>query len=63
MLTVDELILLFAIWFSFALRLGELWPIEYLQANWWIFALIPAIAIPLFIKLGLYRSCSSIHGN
>ena len=56
MLTVDELILLFAIWFSFALRLGELWPIEYLQANWWIFALIPAIAIPLFIKLGLYRA-------
>ena len=56
MLIVDELVLLFAIWFSFALRLGELWPIEYMQANWWIFVLIPAIAIPLFIKLGLYRA-------
>ena len=56
MLIVDELVLLFAIWFSFALRLGELWPIEYMQANWWIFVLIPAIAIPIFIKLGLYRA-------
>lgn len=56
MLFIDVLVLLFAIWFSFSLRLGEPWPIEYMQANWWIFALIPAIAIPLFIKLGLYRA-------
>ena len=56
MLIVDELVLLFAIWFSFALRLGEIWPIEYMQANWWLFVMIPAIAIPLFIKLGLYRA-------
>ena len=56
MLTVDELMLLFAIWFSFALRLGEPWPVEYMQPNWWLFVLIPSIAIPLFIKLGLYRA-------
>ncbi len=56
MLIVDVLVLLFAVWFSFSLRLGEPWPIEYMQANWWIFVLIPAIAIPLFIKLGLYRA-------
>ncbi|MBF90979.1 MAG: polysaccharide biosynthesis protein [Flavobacteriales bacterium] len=56
MLTIDELMLLFAIWVSFALRLGEPWPIEYMKPNWWLFLLIPAIAIPLFIKLGLYRA-------
>ena len=56
MLTIDELMLLLAIWFSFALRLGEVWPIDYMQSNWWLFLLIPAIAIPLFIKLGLYRT-------
>ena len=56
MLTIDGLMFLFAIWFSFALRLGEPWPVEYMQSNWWIFVLIPAIAIPLFIKLGLYRA-------
>ena len=56
MLIVDVLVLLFAVWFSFALRLGEPWPIEYMQANWWLFVMIPAIAIPLFIKLGLYRA-------
>jgi len=56
MLLLDEFMLLFAIWFSFALRLGELWPIEFMEPNWWIFFVIPAIAIPLFIKLGLYRA-------
>lgn len=56
MLTADEGMLLFAIWFSFALRLGDPWPIEYMQPNWWIFIAIPAIAIPLFIKFGLYRT-------
>ena len=56
MLTFDELMLLFAIWFSFGLRLGDPWPIGYMQPNWWIFIAIPAIAIPLFIKLGLYRA-------
>ena len=56
MLTIDELMLLFAIWFSFALRLGEPWPIDYMYSNWWVFVMIPAIAIPLFLKLGLYRA-------
>ncbi len=56
MLLLDEFMLLFAIWLSFALRLGDPWPIEYFQPNWWVFIVIPAIAIPLFIKLGLYRA-------
>jgi FlaA1/EpsC-like NDP-sugar epimerase len=56
MLFADELMLLFAIWVSFALRLGEVWPEEYIYPNWWLFVVIPAVAIPLFIKLGLYRA-------
>ncbi len=57
MLSFDVLMLLFSIWISFALRLGEPWPIkDFMGPNWWIFILIPAIAIPLFIKFGLYRA-------
>ena len=63
MLLLDEFMLLFAIWLSFALRLGDPWPIEYFQLNWWVFAVIPAIAIPLFIKLGLYQAVLQIYGN
>ena len=55
MLLIDVLMLLFAIWGSFSLRIGEFLP-EDMLSNWWIFILIPAIAIPLFIKLGLYKA-------
>ena len=63
MIIVDIMILLFSIWISFALRLDNLWPIEYLQPNWWAFLLIPAIAIPLFINLGLYRAVLQYMSN
>ncbi len=56
MLVADCFLLVIAIWLSFALRLGQPWPQELLQDNWWIFISVPIISIPLFIKLGLYRS-------
>lgn len=63
MILLDIMILLFSIWISFVLRLDKPWPIEYLQPNWWAFLLIPVIAIPLFIKLGLYRAVLQYMGN
>jgi len=56
MLFVDITTLLSALWFAFVLRIGEPWPAHYLYESWWIFFLIPVIMIPLFVKLGLYRS-------
>ena len=63
MILLDVMILLFSIWISFALRLDDPWPIVYLKPNWWAFLLIPAIAIPLFIKLELYRAVLQYMGN
>ncbi len=56
MLFVDIFTLLFALWLAFVLRLGEPLPTEYIHSSWWLFFSIPAIMIPLFVKLGLYRA-------
>ena len=56
MLFVDISTLLFALWLSFVLRLGEPFPLDYIYDSLWIFIAVPIITIPLFIKLGLYRS-------
>ena len=56
MLFVDVATLLFALWLAFVLRIGEPFPIEYINPSWWLFIAIPVIMIPLFVKLGLYRA-------
>jgi len=56
MLFVDVSTLLFALWLSFVLRLGEPFPLDYIYDSLWIFITVPIITIPLFVKLGLYRS-------
>jgi len=56
MLFVDISTLLFALWLSFVLRLGVPFPFDYIYNSLWIFISVPIITIPLFFKLGLYRS-------
>lgn len=56
MLSADSIFLIFSLWLSFVLRLGNLWPVEYIYPNWWIFVISPVVSIPVLIKLGLYRS-------
>ena len=54
MVATDGLCLVLAVWMAYCLRLGELFVPNIQQ-----FALIvaaPAIAIPVFLKMGLYRS-------
>ena len=53
---------MFAIWLSFALRLGDIWS-DNLQSNLWILILIPVVSIPIFMKLGLYRSVLKFMGT
>ena len=55
MLFVDLFFIEFALWLSFALRLGLFWPEEYIYPNWWIFLITPIIIIPLLLNFGLYR--------
>lgn len=54
MLLADGCLLIFAIWASYSLRLGEVFHPSLRQ-----FALMcaaPVLAVPIFLKLGLYRS-------
>jgi FlaA1/EpsC-like NDP-sugar epimerase len=53
-ISVDFVSLIVSMWLAFSLRLGEFYqpPPEQI----WIFILAPFIAIPIFIKFGLYRA-------
>ena len=52
--SVDLILLPFALWISFSLRLGEFYiPEGEIQ---YLFLAVPTIAIPIFIRLGLYRA-------
>jgi len=51
---VDFILLPFALWASFSLRLGEFYlPKDEIR---YLFLAVPIIAIPIFIRLGLYRA-------
>tara|TARA_B100000963_G_scaffold47545_1_gene35852 strand:- start:4822 stop:6678 length:1857 start_codon:yes stop_codon:yes gene_type:complete len=62
MISADVFFLIFSVWLSFALRLGEVWS-DKLNSNLWIFFFIPLVSIPVFIKLGLYRSILKFMGT
>jgi len=44
-----------ALWAGYALRLGELWP-QSIEKVWWLFIAAPLVAVPIFIRMGLYRA-------
>ena len=50
----DILLITISLWLAFALRLGEwFWPN---QNQLLLFMLAPILALPIFIRLGLYRA-------
>ncbi len=54
MISTDIFLVIFSLWLAFALRLSEwFWPSE---SQLWLFVLGPILALPIFIKLGLYRA-------
>jgi FlaA1/EpsC-like NDP-sugar epimerase len=53
-LTLDVVMALFATWLAFSLRLDvPHWP---QGAQWWPYALAPLLALPVFVRFGLYRA-------
>ena len=51
-IAVDVVLALLATWIAFTLRLDELqWPTG---AQWWVYGLAPVLAVPIFVKFGLY---------
>jgi FlaA1/EpsC-like NDP-sugar epimerase len=56
-LGVDLFILPFALWVSISLRLGEFFvPSGFREDVIYFFFVVPFIAVPIFVKLGLYRA-------
>jgi FlaA1/EpsC-like NDP-sugar epimerase len=51
---IDAAMSVLATWLAFSLRLDTLhWPSG---AQWWVYALTPLLAVPVFIRFGLYRA-------
>lgn len=50
----DVILALLATWIAYSIRFDMLhWPA---QAQWWPYVLTPVLAIPIFIRFGLYRA-------
>lgn len=59
----DIVLVWFSLWMSFVVRLGIEDLINPVGAYLWLFASAPIIAIPLFIRLGMYRAVMRYFGN
>lgn len=52
----DVMLIWACLWLAFYLRLGDISKIQPFSGHAWLFLLAPAIAVPLFVKFGLYRA-------
>lgn len=52
-----------ALWLSFLVRLGIEEPLQPLRNHPWLFLAAPVIAIPLFVRFGMYRAVMRYFGN
>ncbi len=54
LISADVFFAIFALWAAFSLRWGEFYTPK--SDEWYLFAAAPTIAVPIFVKLGLYRA-------
>jgi len=54
MIVFDATMMPLALWLAFSLRLGEVFIPAW--TPWWVFLMPPLIAVPVFIRMGLYRT-------
>ena len=54
LISADVFFVLFALWSAFSLRWGEFYSPK--GDEWYLFAAAPFIAVPIFVRLGLYRA-------
>lgn len=62
-LLADVLLVWLALWVSFVVRLGIDDLINPLHEHLWLFISAPAVALPLFVKFGMYRAVMRYFGN
>lgn len=59
----DILLVWLALWMAFVVRLGLDEMVNPLTQHLWLFVSAPAVAIPLFIRFGMYRAVMRYFGN
>ena len=62
-LAVDVVLIWVALWLSFAVRVGSWDAARPFSGHGWLFLLAPVIALPIFIRLGMYRAVMRYFGN
>lgn len=53
-IALDVVLALLATWVAFTLRLDT--PHQPVDAQWWVYGLAPVLALPIFVRFGLYRA-------
>ncbi len=61
--STDVLLVWAALWLAFVVRLGDTRNIEPFGGHAWLFGIAPLIAIPFFIRFGMYRAVMRYFGN
>jgi FlaA1/EpsC-like NDP-sugar epimerase len=59
----DVILVWVALWMSFVVRLGIDEMINPIETHFWLFLAAPIVAIPLFIRFGMYRAVMRYFGN
>lgn len=62
-LVSDTLLIWLALWVAFVIRLGDLDEVYPFSHHAWLFALAPVIALPVYIRFGMYRAVLRYLGN
>ncbi len=59
----DVVLVWLSLWLAFVVRLGSFDEVDPLGGHAWLFALAPVLAIPLFVRIGMYRAVMRYLGN
>ena len=62
-IAMDVVLVWASLWLAFVVRLGDVEGVEPLDGHMWLFIVAPAIAIPLFVRFGMYRAVMRYFGN
>jgi FlaA1/EpsC-like NDP-sugar epimerase len=61
--STDVVLVWAALWLAFVVRLGDAKNIEPFGGHAWLFGIAPLIAVPFFIRFGMYRAVMRYFGN
>ncbi|WP_222912094.1 polysaccharide biosynthesis protein [Pseudomonas sp. DNDY-54] len=59
----DVVLVWAALWLAFVVRVGDFSFVEPLGGHAWLFGVAPLIAVPFFIRFGMYRAVMRYFGN